>query len=409
MKAQVAALTHAAPTTSGTVTMAPRPTPPPSFSGEGKDNVEEWLFKVNVYHDHMKYTTDKARIGDTLTQITGTAFKYFTNLQEKYSAGGNVGTWGEFETWLKRTYEKKMQKEVAQNKLDKAFSGDAGIARCKKSFFTYCKEFRQLAKLTGYENVSLRKKLEDTLPADLKKQFGVFESMGMGFKAPEQWEAYLDANINLYKKKNPNNLEGQHIFVKNEKKEEKKKDAAPAKATTTTTSEKKKSALEDPDTKPIPASAPKGSKWVKNKFNKLVLWWPPHQCAKCGRPNCTFPEDKCKWVDKAKTDSKGAQQSTSGNPPAYKQQSGQKGGHFVKVTTTKTWIPHGEEESSGSSPAPSSARIEEVVEKPASSTLVTAPVGTPPNWGTQYIPWTSIVQQTPERPANAPGFPLQHM
>ncbi|PCH34925.1 hypothetical protein WOLCODRAFT_78937, partial [Wolfiporia cocos MD-104 SS10] len=149
------------------LTVAPRATPPPAFSGEGKDNVEEWLFKVHVYHGHMKYTTDRERIGDALTRITGTAFKYFTNLQEKYSTGGNIGTWEEFEKQLKCTYEKKTQKEVAQSELDKHFSGDAGIARCKKSFFIYCEEFRQLAKLMGYENASLQKKLEDTLLADL--------------------------------------------------------------------------------------------------------------------------------------------------------------------------------------------------------------------------------------------------
>ncbi|PCH39506.1 hypothetical protein WOLCODRAFT_60270, partial [Wolfiporia cocos MD-104 SS10] len=140
--------------------------PPSSFSGEGKDNVEEWLFKINVYHDHMKYTTDKECIGDTLTQITGTSFKYFTDIQEKYNKGAALGTWVDFELRLKWTYEKKMQKEVVQNELDKHFSGDAGVSRCKKAFFIYCEEFRQLTKLTRYKNASLRKKLEDTLPSD---------------------------------------------------------------------------------------------------------------------------------------------------------------------------------------------------------------------------------------------------
>ncbi|PCH36741.1 hypothetical protein WOLCODRAFT_157446 [Wolfiporia cocos MD-104 SS10] len=236
------------------------------------------------------------------------------------------------------------------------------------SFFIYCEEFRQLAKLTGYENASLRKKLEDTLPADLKKQFGVFESMGMGFKAPEEWED-------------------------EKKKEEPKKKDAPAKAPTTTSATKPK---EDPAMKPIPSDAPKGLKWVKNRFGKVNLW-----------------EGKCKW-DAAKVrpkadKPKGAQQSNSGNPPAYQQQGK---GRFVKVTTMETWIPATEDETVDNFSVQSSTCIEEVEDqRPEISTpeKSNAPIGKPPNWGTTYILWQLIAQTEPKRPASSPGFPLQHM
>ncbi|PCH40526.1 hypothetical protein WOLCODRAFT_16575 [Wolfiporia cocos MD-104 SS10] len=90
LKVELVALKSASPlgnqAPTGTVSLSPHPTPSPVFSGDEKStNIEEWLFKVKVYHFHMKYTTDRERILDTLTKIMGTAFKYFKDLQDKYN------------------------------------------------------------------------------------------------------------------------------------------------------------------------------------------------------------------------------------------------------------------------------------------------------------------------------------
>ncbi|PCH39521.1 hypothetical protein WOLCODRAFT_159113 [Wolfiporia cocos MD-104 SS10] len=211
---------------------------------------------------------DKDRITDTLTHITGTAFKYFKDIQDKYNPGQN-------------TYEKKTDKEVVKLEIDKSFSGEASIARCKKAFYIYCEEFCQLAKLSGYESSSLRSKLVYTLPETLRQQIGIFKSMGTNYQAPEDWEElsqiysvasprlgykeYLDTNINLYKKMFPNDLEGQSIFVKEAGKEKKKEEAGKSSKSVTTTTSEKKSTLEDLTKKPLPSDAPTGSKWKKSK------------------------------------------------------------------------------------------------------------------------------------------------